>query len=64
MLFYRADEEDDYIVSIGISVSKFKKVSNLFDYQMDKKMEKLNDAVYRLRSRFGLSSLVTASEII
>jgi DNA polymerase-4 len=63
MLFYRADCEDDYIISIGISVSKFKKVSNLFDLQKDKKMEKLNDAVYRLRSKFGLSSLITASEI-
>jgi len=63
MLFYRADEEDDYIVSIGISVSKFRNVSNLFDYEKDLKMEKLNEAVYKLRSRFGLSSLITASEI-
>jgi len=62
-LFYRADVEDDYIVSIGISVSKFKKVSNLFDYKKDKKMEKLNDAVYKIRSRFGLSALLSASEI-
>ncbi|WP_456479394.1 Y-family DNA polymerase [Nautilia sp.] len=62
-LFYRADIEEDHIISIAISVSKFKKVSNLFDYQKDKKMEKLNDAVYKLRSKFGLSSLITASEI-
>ncbi|AZV46308.1 DNA polymerase IV [Nautilia sp. PV-1] len=64
MLFYRADTEDEYIISIGLSVSKFKKTSNLFDYKKDKKMEKLNEALYRLRSKFGLSSLVTASEII
>jgi len=63
-LFYRADEVDDYIVSIGISVSRFKRVSNLFDYEKDKKMEKLNDALYKLRSKYGLSSLVSASEII
>jgi DNA polymerase-4 len=63
-LFYRADSEDDYIVSIGISVSKFKKVSNLFDLEKDKKMEKLNDAVYTLRSKFGLASVITASEIV
>ena len=64
MLFYRADIEDDYIISIGLSVSKFKKTSNLFDLPHDKKMEKLNEAVYKLRSKFGLSSLITASEII
>ena len=64
LLFYRADTQDDYIISIGMSVSKFKKVSNLFDYQKDKKMEKLEDAIYKLRSKFGLSALITASEII
>ncbi len=63
-LFYRADIHRDYIISLGISVSKFKKVSNLFDLQEDIKMEKLNDAVYKLRSRYGLSALVSASEII
>ncbi|ACM93650.1 DNA-directed DNA polymerase [Nautilia profundicola AmH] len=63
-LFYRADIEDDYIISLGISVSKFKKVSNLFDLEEDRKMEKLNDAIYKLRSRYGLSALISASEII
>jgi len=64
LLFYKADVEEDYIISIGISVSKFKKVSNLFDLEKDKKMEKLNDAIYKLRSKYGLSTLVSASEII
>ena len=63
-LFYMADVEEDYIVSIGISVSKFKKVSNLFDLEKDRKMEKLNEAIYKLRSKYGLSALVSASEII
>ncbi len=63
-LFYMADVEDDYIISIGISVSKFKKVSNLFDLEKDIKMEKLNEAIYQLRSKYGLSALVSASEII
>ena len=64
MLFYKADVENDYIISIGISVSKFKKVSNLFDLEKDIKMEKLNEAIYKLRSKYGLSALVSASEII
>jgi DNA polymerase-4 len=63
-LFYRADIHRDYIISVGISVSKFKKVSNLFDLPEDIKMEKLNDAVYKLRSRYGLGALISASEII
>jgi DNA polymerase-4 len=63
MLFYRADEEDDYIISVGISVSKFKKTSNLFDYKEDKKMEKLNEALFKLRAKYGLNALLSASEI-
>jgi DNA polymerase-4 len=63
-LFYTADNKEDYIVSIALSVGKFKKTSNLFDYEEDKKMEKLNRAVYKLRSKFGLSAVVTAGEKI
>jgi len=61
-LFYRADIEDDYIISIGLSVSRFKKTSNLFDLNEDKKMEKLNEAVYKIRSKFGLSAVITGVE--
>jgi DNA polymerase-4 len=63
-LFYTADNKEDYIISIALSVGKFKKTSNLFDYEKDKKMEKLNRAVYKLRSKFGLSAVVTAGEKI
>ena len=62
-LFYRADDEEDYIVSLGLSVSRFEKVSNLFDYKKDLKMEKLNDAIYKLRSKYGLSCLLSGGEI-
>jgi DNA polymerase-4 len=61
-LFYRADIENDYIISVGLSVSRFKKTSNLFDLNEDKKMEKLNEAIYKIRSKFGLSAVITAAE--
>jgi DNA polymerase-4 len=64
ILFYRADCEDDFIISISLSVSKFKYESNLFDYEEDKKLEKLSDALYEIRSRFGVSSIVGADEMI
>ncbi|GAX87956.1 DNA polymerase IV [Lebetimonas natsushimae] len=64
MLFYRADSEDDYIISLSLSVARFKKVSNLFDYKVDKKLESLNKAIYKLRSKFGLSAIVTGGEKI
>ena len=62
VLFYRADVEDEYIVSIGLVCAKFKKESNLFDLEIDKKMEKLNEAVYKIRSKFGLSAVITGVE--
>lgn len=64
MLFYRADSEDDYIISLSLSVARFKKVSNLFDYKVDRKLESLNKAIYKLRSKFGLSAIVTGGEKI
>ena len=64
MLFYRADSEDDYIIALSLSVGRFRKVSNLFDYKIDKKFEKLNNAIYKIRSKFGLSAVVTAGEKI
>ena len=64
MLFYRADSEDDYIIALSLSVGRFRRVSNLFDYKKDIRFEKLNDAIYKLRSKFGLSAIVTAGEKI
>jgi DNA polymerase-4 len=64
MLFYRADCENDYIISLSLSVGRFKKVSNLFDYKIDRKLEKLNNAIYKLRSKFGLSVVITGGEKI
>jgi DNA polymerase-4 len=62
-LFYRADVEEDYIVSIGISVGKFKNQSNLFDFEKDLKMKKLNKAIFSIRSKFGVSSIIGADEM-
>jgi DNA polymerase-4 len=62
-LFYRADVEEDYIVSIGISVGKFKNQSNLFDFEKDLKMKKLSGAVHEIRSKYGISSIMGAGEM-
>jgi len=64
LLFYRADEMEKGIISISLVVSKFKRSSNLFDYEKDLKLQKLNDAIYKIRSRFGVSSLISAEEIV
>jgi DNA polymerase-4 len=63
VLFYRADVEDEYIVSIGLVCAKFKKESNLFDFEIDKKMEKLNGAIQKIRNKYGISSILGANEI-
>ncbi|GAB6044963.1 hypothetical protein JCM11957_05610 [Caminibacter profundus] len=64
ILFYRADIEDEAIVSISLVTSRFKKESNLFDFEKDKRYEKLNEAIYKIRNRYGLSSIINANEII
>jgi DNA polymerase-4 len=63
LLFYRADVEEDAIVSISISLGGFKKVTNLFDYEKDYKFQKLNDAIYKIRSKYGVSALLGGDEI-
>ncbi len=63
ILFYRADEDISPVVSISISVGVFKRVTNLFDYEKDIKMSRLNEAVYKIRSKYGISSLIGADEM-
>ena len=63
-LFLSADIYEEAVVSISISVSKFKKVSNLFDYEKDIKLNNLNDALSKIRFKFGISSIIGADEII
>ncbi len=63
ILFYRADKEEDYIIGIGLVCAKFKKESNLFDFEKDKKLEKLNEAVFKIRNKYGISSILGANEI-
>jgi len=62
-LFIRADVEEDYIISIAISVSQFKNISNLFDFEEDRKLKKLDKAIFKIRSKYGISSIVVADEI-
>jgi len=63
MLFYRADEKEMAVISISISVSRFKKETNLFDYKEDFKFQKLNEAIFKIREKFGVASLVGAEEL-
>jgi DNA polymerase-4 len=63
LLFYRADSEDDAVISIGLSVGVFRKTTNLFDYKKDFKLQKLNEAIYKIRSKYGVSALLGADEI-
>ena len=62
-LFISADVEEDYIISIAISVSQFKNISNLFDFEEDRKLKKLDKAIFKIRSKYGISSIVVADEI-
>jgi len=62
-LFISADVEEDYIISIAISVSRFKNISNLFDFEEDRKLKKLDKAIFKIRSKYGISSIVMADEI-
>ncbi len=63
-LFIKADIYEESIVSVSLSVSKFKKVSNLFDYEKDLKLSNLNNALNKIRFRYGISSIIGADEII
>jgi len=64
-LFLRADiYEEEGVVSIALSVSKFKKMSNLFNYKEDFKLEKLNAALNKIRFKYGINSILGADEII
>ena len=62
-LFISADIEEDYIISIAISVSRFKNISNLFDFEKDRKLKRLDKAIFKIRSKYGISSIVVADEI-
>ncbi|EDM23054.1 Y-family DNA polymerase [Caminibacter mediatlanticus] len=62
-LFLRVDEYDDGIVSISLVVSRFKRVSNLFDYEKDIKNEKLNKAINKIREKYGVDIMVSGDEI-
>jgi len=63
MLFYRADEENTGVIALSLVVGRFKRESNLFDLEKDKKMEKLNSAIYKIRSKYGVSSLIAGFEM-
>ncbi|WP_457560900.1 DNA polymerase Y family protein [Caminibacter sp.] len=63
ILFYRADCEEEPIVSIALSVGVFRRVTNLFDYEKDYKLQKLNEAIYKIRAKYGVSSLIGADEM-
>ena len=63
-LFIKADIYEESIVSVSLSVSKFKKVSNLFDYEKDLKLSNLNNALNKIRFKYGISSIIGADEII
>ncbi|NPA87813.1 DNA polymerase Y family protein [Caminibacter pacificus] len=62
-LFYRADEKEMGVISLSLAVSKFKRESNLFDYEKDLKLQNLNEAIFKIRSKFGVSALMSAEEI-
>jgi len=62
-LFIKADVEEDYIIAIAISVGQFKNVSNLFDFEEDIKLKKLDKAIFKIRSKYGVSSIIVADEI-
>ena len=63
-LFIRADVEREAVVSIALSVSRFKKLSNLFDYEKDYKLHALNETLNKIRFKYGISSIIGADEII
>jgi len=63
MLFYRADEENTGVISLGLVAGRFKRESNLFDFEKDRKMEKLNGAIFKIRSKYGVNALIGAHEI-
>jgi len=63
-LFFRADlYEFEPIISINIVLAKFKRVTNLFDFEKDKKIEKLNSAIFKIRQKYGVNSILGANEI-
>ena len=64
LLFLRADEYDDGIISISLVVSRFKRVSNLFDYKKDMQNEKLNKAINKIREKYGVDIVVSGDEIL
>jgi len=63
-LFINADIYEEAVISIALSVSKFKKVSNLFDYEKDYKLDNLNKALNKIRFKYGINSITGADEII
>ena len=63
-LFIKADIYEESVISIALSVSGFKKISNLFDYEKDYKLNILNETLNKIRFRYGISSIIGADEII
>ena len=62
-LFIKADSEEEAVISIGLSVSKFKEITNLFDYEKDFKLKNLNKAINKIRFKYGVGSIIGADEI-
>ncbi len=62
-LFIKADIEEEPIISIYIVVSKFKKVTNLFDYEKDNKLKNLDNAIKKIRFKYGVNAIIGADEI-
>ena len=62
-LFIKADTEEESVISIALSLAKFKEVSNLFDYETDYKLKNLNQAINKIRFKYGVGSIIGADEI-
>lgn len=63
-LFIKADIYEESIISISLSVSSFKEVTNLLDYKKDIKLKKLNQAINKIRFKYGVSAILGADEIL
>jgi len=61
-LFIKASR-DDWIIGIGIRVGEFKKVSNLFDYEEDLKLSKIDEAIYNIRKKYGIKAILNGVEL-
>ncbi len=63
-LFIKADiYEYEGIISIALVAAKFKNESNLFDYNKDLKLKNLSRSIYKIRIKYGISSITGADEI-